>query len=72
MDVGLHPYFGLHSSHGSTIEEGVKYVTALPHNLVAFRCHRFAICNASKQAMIEAGMVLSSNVCTRFGNYCSI
>lgn len=64
IDVGLHPYFGFNSSHGSTITEVVKYVTGLPHNLAAFRCHRFAICNASKQAMVEAGMLLSSNVCT--------
>ena len=64
IDVGLHPYFGFNSSHGSTVAEVVKHVTHLPYNLPAFRCHRFAICNASKQAMVEAGMLLSSNVCT--------
>lgn len=64
IDVGLHPYFSFNSSHGSTITEVVKYVIDLPHNLPAFRCHRFAICNTSKQAMVEAGMLLSSNVCT--------
>lgn len=64
IDVGLHPYFGINSSHGSTIKDVVKYVTDLPHNLSVFRCHRFAICNTSKQAMVEAGMLLSSNVCT--------
>lgn len=64
LEVGLHPYFGLDSSHGSTIADVVSYVMDLPHNLPAFRCHRFAVCNSSKQAMAEAGMLISSNVCT--------
>ncbi|MDF2966075.1 MAG: hypothetical protein K0Q51_1463 [Rickettsiaceae bacterium] len=64
IEVGLHPYFAKDSSHGSTIDEVIKYVMDLPHNLPAFRCHRFAICNASRQAMLEAGMLISSNVCT--------
>jgi len=64
MEVGLHPYFGLGSSHGSTIPEVVSYVMDLPYNLPAFRCHRFAICNSSKQEMAKAGMLISSNVCT--------
>jgi hypothetical protein len=68
LEVGLHPYFDPTSSQGSTIEETVKYVMDLPHNLLAFRCHRFAHCNVSKQAMAEAGMLLSSNVCTDLEN----
>lgn len=64
IEVGLHPYFDPTSSHGSTIAEVVRYVMDLPHNLPAFRCHRFANCNSSRQAMAEAGMLLSSNVCT--------
>lgn len=64
IEVGIHPYFNLKSSHGTTILEVVKYVMDLPHNLAAFRCHRFAICNSSKQAMFEAGMRISSNLCT--------
>jgi hypothetical protein len=64
LEVGLHPYFGSDSSHGSSIPEVVAHVMALPHNLRAFRCHRYANCNASRQAMMEAGMVISSNVCT--------
>jgi len=64
IEVGLHPYFGIDSSHGSTIPEVVNYVMDLPHNLQAFRCHRFAVCNSSKQAMAESGMLISSNVCT--------
>lgn len=64
MDVGLHPYFDPTSSHGSTISEVVKHVMDLPHNLPAFRCHRFANCNLSRQAMVEVGMKISSNVCT--------
>lgn len=64
IDVGLHPYFGHNSSHGTTIPEVVKHILDLPHNFAAFRCHRFAVSNASKQAMVEAGMLLSSNVCT--------
>lgn len=64
IEVGLHPYFSPDSSHGSTIAEVTKHVMDLPHNLAAFRCHRFAICNSSQQAMAEAGMLISSNVCT--------
>lgn len=64
LDVGLHPFFGRQSSHGATVNEVVKYVLALPHNLKAFRCHRFAVCNESKEAMLKAGMIISSNVCT--------
>jgi hypothetical protein len=64
IEVGLHPYFSPDSSHGSTIPEVVKHVMDLPHNLAAFRCHRFAVCNGSRQAMAEAGMLISSNVCT--------
>lgn len=64
LEVGLHPYFAPDSSHGSTIDEVVKHVMNIPHNLPAFRCHRFAICNTSRQAMVEAGMLISSNVCT--------
>jgi hypothetical protein len=64
IDVGLHPFFDPGSSHGSTISKTVEYVMNLPHNLPAFRCHRYAICNASKQAMSAAGMFISSNVCT--------
>ena len=62
--VGLHPFFGKNSSHGNEIAEIVKTVMDLPHNLAAFRCHRFGICNTSKQAMYDAGMKISSNVCT--------
>lgn len=64
IEVGLHPYFSLDSSHGRDIDETVKHVLQIPHNLAAFRCHRYATCNNSKQAMSEAGMLISSNVCT--------
>ena len=64
LEVGLHPYFAQNSSHGSTITEVVKHVMDLPHNIPAFRCHRFANCNLSNQAMVDAGMKISSNVCT--------
>ncbi|WP_052046354.1 hypothetical protein [Candidatus Paracaedibacter symbiosus] len=64
LEVGLHPFFDSTSSHGSTVSEVVKHILGLPHNLPAFRCHRFGVCNSSRQAMAEAGMVISSNVCT--------
>jgi len=64
LEVGLHPFFDPTSSHGSTTEEVVKNIMELPHNIPAFRCHRFAISNEAKQAMAEAGMLFSSNVCT--------
>jgi len=64
IEVGLHPYFGKASSHGSTISDVIKRVMDFPYNLPAFRCHRFGICNLSKQALKEKGMLISSNVCT--------
>lgn len=64
LEIGLHPYFSENSSHGATILEIVKNIMDLPHNIPAFRCHRFASCNLSNQAMIDAGMLISSNVCT--------
>lgn len=64
LDVGLHPFFGEHSSHGNSVAEVVKHVMDLPHNLKAFRSHRFGSCNQINQAMLEAGMLVSSNVCT--------
>lgn len=64
IDVGLHPFFDPHSSHGSTIPEVIEHIMKLPHNLPAFRCHRFGVCNTSKQALLEVGMQISSNVCT--------
>lgn len=64
MEVGLHPFFDPYSSQGSTVAQVVDYVMGLPHNLPAFRCHRFACSNTSKQAMVEAGMQISSNVCS--------
>lgn len=64
LEVGLHPYFGPNSSHGSSIAEVVNHVTHLPHNFRGFRCHRFATCNESKKALMDAGMLVSSNVCT--------
>lgn len=64
LDVGLHPYFAPDSSHGSSISDVVDYVINLPHNFMAYRCHRFAGCNLSHQAMVDAGMKISSNICT--------
>jgi len=64
LEVGLHPYFDPHSSHGSTIQEVVDHVMDLPHNLPAFRCHRFKVCNQSRHALMQAGLRISSNVCT--------
>ena len=64
IEVGLHPFFHPDSSHGKTIEEVVDSVMALPHNVPAFRCHRYASCNESNRQMVEAGMKVASNVCT--------
>jgi hypothetical protein len=64
IDVGLHPYFDINSSQGATIDAIVKTVMDLPHNLPAFRCHRFLRGNESHYAMAKAGMLISSNVCT--------
>jgi hypothetical protein len=63
-EVGLHPYFDVTSSHGRTIADVVAHVRRLPHNLAAFRCHRYATSNEAQLAMYDSGMRLSSNVCT--------
>jgi polysaccharide deactylase WbmS-like protein len=63
LEVGLHPYFDPSSSHGRTVEEVVRHVLAIPHNIPAFRCHRFLVSNESRSALAHAGMRISSNVC---------
>lgn len=63
IEVGLHPFFGVGSSHGETVNEVVRHVLELPHNLPAFRCHRFAVSNESREALVKAGLKISSNVC---------
>lgn len=64
LEIGLHPFFDPHSSHGSTIPEVVDTVLSFPHNISAFRCHQFGVSNESKKALVNAGMTISSNVCT--------
>lgn len=64
IEIGLHPYFSPESSHGSTNEEIAEYITNLPHNLKAYRCHRFQTSNEITEIMFQKGMLLSSNVCT--------
>lgn len=63
LEVGLHPFFGEGSSHGASVDEVVRHVLDLPHNLPAFRCHRFEVSNTSREALVAAGMQISSNVC---------
>jgi hypothetical protein len=64
LEVGLHPYFSLDSSHGSHIEETVASVLGLPHNLKSYRCHKFTLSNEIQLAMKRVGMLCSSNICT--------
>jgi len=64
LEVGLHPFFAADSSHGADVESVVQHVLALPHNLPAFRCHRFAFSNKSKAGLLAAGLRWSSNLCT--------
>jgi hypothetical protein len=63
-EIGLHPFFGNNSDHGDDVASVVRHVRGLPHNIAAFRCHRFAHSNESQEAMAEAGMLASSNICT--------
>ena len=64
LEIGLHPFFGEDSSHGRTVKEVAEHVSAIPHNLPAFRCHRFAVSNEASAAMRSVGMGISSNVCS--------
>lgn len=64
IEVGLHPFFHPDSSHGKTTEEVIEAVLNIPHNVPAFRCHRYAVCNESNKLMVDAGMKIASNICT--------
>jgi len=64
LEIGVHPYFDLNSSHGNHIEETIATVLELPHNIKSYRCHRFTLSNEIQSAMQRAGMICSSNVCT--------
>lgn len=64
LEVGLHPNFARDSSHGETLDDVIEHVLALPHNLPAYRCHRFAASNEISERLAEAGMKFASNVCT--------
>lgn len=64
IEVGLHPFFHPDSSHGKTIEAVVESIMTIPHNVPAFRCHRYANCNESNKQMAQAGMKIASNICT--------
>ena len=63
-EVGLHPFFGQNSDHGINIESVTKKILSVPHNIKAFRCHRFETSNSTQEAMVDAGMIACSNVCT--------
>ena len=63
-EVGLHPFFGGGSGHGEGVPSVVNHVLRLPHNIAAFRCHRFATSNESQEALAAADMLACSNVCT--------
>lgn len=63
-EVGLHPFFGGGSDHGEGVRSVVNHVLRLPHNIAAFRCHRFATSNESQEALAAANMLACSNVCT--------
>lgn len=64
LEVGLHPFFDELSSHGSDDLAVATHVNQLPHNLKAFRCHRFQCSNSSYTLMRDLGFKISSNVCT--------
>ena len=64
FDVGLHPFFGKNSSHGTDISDVVINILQVPHNLKVFRSHRFENSNETYQAMLENGFYASSNICT--------
>lgn len=64
LEVGLHPFFDETSSHGSDNYTVATYVNQLPHNIKAFRCHRFQCSNSTYSLMRNLGFKISSNVCT--------
>lgn len=63
-EVGLHPFFGAESDHGDNVKSVTEYVLTLPHNIKAFRCHRFETSNSTQEAMAASGMIACSNICT--------
>lgn len=64
IDVALHPFFDVDSSHGNTIDKTIQTMQSMQYTVPGFRCHRFKSCNQSMQAMYSIGMRFSSNVCT--------
>lgn len=64
LEVGLHPFFSEMSSHGADEVSVAEHVIQLPHNIKAFRCHRFQCSNLSYSLMKELGFRISSNVCS--------
>lgn len=63
IDVGLHPYFHQNSDHGGSVQQTIETISAFPHNIPAYRSHRFITSNEIEESMKNAGMVCSSNVC---------
>jgi hypothetical protein len=64
LEVGLHPNFAADSSHGETLNAVVEHVLGLPHNIPAYRCHRFAASNEISERLASVGMKFASNICT--------
>lgn len=69
IDIGLHPFFDLYSSHGNTIDKTIEYIQKIPYNINAYRTHRFITSNEIQEKMKEIGMLCSSNICT---NLCDV
>lgn len=42
----------------------MEHVLGLPHNIPAYRCHRFAASNEINERLADVGMKFASNICT--------
>ncbi len=68
LKIGLHPYFSTDSDHGTTIDATIEHIQKLPHNIKAYRCHRYIVSNEIQEKMQTIGMECTSNVCTNLEN----
>lgn len=65
---GWHPYFGVGSTHGSTVREVIDHLAAVAPGATTFRTHRFEESSDALQALADAGFTVESQFPTRYSS----
>jgi hypothetical protein len=63
VELGIHPNFLPHSTHGECIESILAHVLGLAPHAAAVRCHRYVAGPEIERALAERGLRIDSNVC---------